>query len=187
MEVNPIKDNRDIEKIKRYLLNQNKIRDYMLFVVGINVGLRIGDLLQIKIKDVQQECIYVIEDKTNKRREIKINDSCKAAINKYLESLNNNYSDNDFLFKSQKGAALDTRSVHKIIKHLCNDCKLKGNFGTHTLRKTFAYHLYMNNAANPQILPYLMRILNHSSQSITLSYIGLTQETINNFYDTLNL
>ena len=50
--VDPLKNKKDIQKIKQYLKGKDNKRDYMLFVVGINVGLRVGDLLKLKIKDV---------------------------------------------------------------------------------------------------------------------------------------
>lgn len=188
LQVNPIKNIGDIEKVKRHLIKNNKLRDYCLFVVGINIGLRISDLLKLRIKDVWlQDEIRIVEQKTNKTRAIKLNAACRDAVNVYLNS-SQEFAEEDFLFKSRKGdAAINKSSAHKLINSWCDACRIKGNFGTHSLRKTFAYHLYMNNAANPQILPYLMRILNHSSQSITLCYIGLEQETVNNFYDELNL
>ena len=194
MEVNPIKNLKDIEKIKRYLLKMDNKRNYCLFVVGINVGLRISDLLSLKLDDVfnfkewtAKDEFVIKEQKTDKLRKVKLNSSAKDAIELYINSLNV-FSEKDFLFPSQKkGYNLKYQSVNQMINVWMKDCRIKGNYASHSLRKTFAYHLYMNNADNPMILPYLMKILNHSSQSITLRYIGIEKETINNLYDDLNL
>ena len=187
--VEPIKNVRDIKKIKQYLLGKANKRDYMLFVVGINVGLRCGDLLQLKINDVLnddgtfKDKIVVDEEKTDKTRYFKLNDSAKESIQVYLDSLKN-YDMNDYLFRSRKGnEALRVDSTHKLIKNTLRDLGIKGNFGTHTLRKTWAYHTYMNNASNPRILATLQKALNHSSQDVTLRYIGIEHEEIMDLYD----
>ena len=68
------------------------------------------------------------------------------------------------------------------------ELNIKGNYGTHSLRKCFGYHTYINNVKdNPMILETLQRMLNHSSQSITLRYIGITKEVITDVYNSLNL
>lgn len=187
--VEPIKNVKDIKKIKQYLLGKTNKRDYMLFVVGINVGLRCGDLLQLKINDVLnddgtfKDKIVVDEEKTDKTRYFKLNNSAKESIQIYLDSLKS-YDMNDYLFRSRKGnEALRVDSTHKLIKNTLRDLGIKGNFGTHTLRKTWAYHTYMNNSSNPRILATLQKALNHSSQDVTLRYIGIEQEEIMDLYD----
>lgn len=190
--VEPIKNLKDIEKIKRHLLKNKKYRDYMLFVSGINLGLRISDLLSLKVSDFfscgkYKEEIDIIEQKTGKARKIKLNASVKECVALYLDSLKT-FSENDYLFKSRKGnKAITKESAHRIISNVCLECGVKGNFGTHTLRKTFAYQLYIANAESPFILEYIMKLLNHSSQSITLRYLGLQDETLNDLVDNLNL
>lgn len=190
--VDPIKSLRDIGKLKKYFITNEKYRDYCLFVVGINVGLRISDLLKIKIGDVWtfgsiKTEISIKEQKTNKNRNISINGAASAAIQKYIGTLET-FNEEDFLFRSRKGdAALTKESCHRIIKAATKECGLKGNYGTHSLRKTFAYQLYIANSDKLMILEYLMKILNHSSQSITLKYIGLEKETLNGLVDNLNL
>ena len=106
--VMPLKNKNDIEKIKRYFLRHNSYRNYCLFVVGINVGLRISDLLSLKINDFWSNGefkseLVVVEQKTQKLRHIKINNSVKEAINQYIYSLSS-FSETDYLFKSRKGA-----------------------------------------------------------------------------------
>lgn len=187
--VEPIKKVKDIKRIKQYLLGKANKRDYMLFVVGINVGLRCGDLLQLKINDVMnddgtfKDKIAIDEEKTDKTRYFKLNDSAKESIQIYLNSLKF-YDMNDYLFRSRKGnEALRVDSTHKLIKNTLRDLGIKGNFGTHTLRKTWAYHTYMNNSSNPRILATLQKALNHSSQDVTLRYIGIEHEEIMDLYD----
>ncbi len=96
---------------------------------------------------------------------------------------------NDYLFPSQRGKShLSVDSARKIIKDTLRELGIKGNFGSHTLRKTWAYHIYIGHAAqNPMILPTLQKMLNHSSQTMTLSYIGITKEVITEIYNCINL
>ncbi|NFO79407.1 site-specific integrase [Clostridium botulinum] len=192
-EVEPIKGIKDIMKVKQYLIGKENKRDYMLFVVGINVGLRAGDLLRLKIKDIMLDDtivdkVVVYEEKTNKKREFALNESSKAAIRLYLDTLKDvDYE--SYLFKSRKGdGALTVESAHKIIKTTLRELNIKGNYGTHSLRKTFAYHIYINNIkTSPTIINTLQKMLNHSSASVTLRYIGITKEVISDVYNSLNL
>ena len=210
-EVQPIKNQKDIQKIKQFLqgkkdrYGQPDLRNYMLFVVGINIGLRAGDLLSLKVADVAdlafddngnvkdikiKEEVRIKEEKTDKYRTFGINNSAKEAIMMYLDTVRNVLRPDDYLFKSykNKNEHITVESAHKIIKNLMRDLNIKGNYGTHTLRKTFAYHVYINNVKdNPGILHELMKILNHSSESITLRYIGITKDVITDIYRNLNL
>ena len=186
-EVEPIKNIKDINKIKQYLLGKKNKRDYCIFVVGINVGLRAGDLLSLKISDVTDRItifdeVSIREQKTGKNKTFTLNKSAKEAIKLYL-SEHPIIDLNDYLFKSRKGGHLGVRPLHHIIKTLTKDLGIKGNFGTHTLRKTMAYHRYINNVP----LETLQKLLNHSSSSITLRYIGITQKVIIDCYNAVNL
>ena len=186
-EVEPIKNTRDINKIKQYLYGKENKRDYCIFVVGINVGLRAGDLLSLKINDVTDgntifDTVTIKEQKTGKTRNFALNKNAKEAIQLYINSLAD-YDFNDYLFKSRKGGHLGVRPLHRIIKTLTKDLGIKGNFGTHTLRKTMAYHRYINNVP----LETLQKLLNHSSSAITLRYIGITQKVIIDCYNAVNL
>lgn len=186
-EVEPIKSTRDINKIKQYLYGKENKRDYCIFVVGINVGLRAGDLLSLKIKDVTDgntifDTVTIKEQKTGKTRNFALNKNAKEAIQIYINSLAD-YDFDDYLFKSRKGGHLGVRPLHHIIKTLTKDLGIKGNFGTHTLRKTMAYHRYINKVP----LETLQKLLNHSSSAITLRYIGITQKVIIDCYNAVNL
>jgi len=186
-EVEPIKNTRDINKIKQYLYGKENKRDYCIFVVGINVGLRAGDLLSLKIIDITDgnriyDTVTIKEKKTGKTRNFALNKNAKEAIQLYINSLAD-YDSNDYLFKSRKGGHLGVRPLHHIIKTLTKDLGIKGNFGTHTLRKTMAYHRYINNVP----LETLQKLLNHSSSAITLRYIGITRKVIIDCYNAVNL
>lgn len=194
-EVEPFKNKKDIEKIKQYTLGKSSKRDYMLFVVGINIGLRAGDLLSLKYMDILdngkvKDSITIIEEKTLhtrktiQKRELEINDSAKKAIQLYLDSINNEYDIDSYLFPSRKGnEAITVGSAHKIIKTIARELNIQGNYGTHSLRKTFGYHLYTNGVP----LETLQKIFGHSTQAMTLKYIGITKEVIKSVYLNLNL
>ncbi|MBK5241838.1 MAG: tyrosine-type recombinase/integrase [Clostridium sp.] len=118
----------------------------MIFVVGINVGLRAGDLLELKVRDVLEngavvDSILIKEQKTGKSRDLTLNIAAKGAIKYYLSSIKE-YTSDDYLFGSHKGGGrLTVGATHKIIKGTLRDLNVKGNYGTHSLRKTCAYQL----------------------------------------------
>lgn len=188
-EVEPIKSLKDIKKMKQYLLGKPNKRDFLMFVLGINTGLRIGDLLSLRIGDALEDTgtfrqsIVIREQKTGKHREFELNLAAREAIKLYLDSLPA-YDSEDWLFPSRKGAGpLTTRAAHKNIKTTLRDLGIKGNYGTHSLRKTFGYHRYINNIK----LETLQKIFNHSSPAVTLRYIGITREVIIDAYNSVNL
>ena len=113
---------------------------------------------------------------------IQLNKNAKDSIKLYLSSIPS-IELSTYLFKSRKGDHLGVRPLHHIIKTTIRDLGIKGNFGTHTLRKTMAYHRYINNVP----LETLQKLLNHSSSAITLRYIGITKEVITDCYNAINL
>ena len=187
-EAEPFKSIKDIQKIKQFLKGKDNKRDYTIFVVGINVGLRAGDLLSLKWSDVLENnevvnTVNIVEEKTSKRKFIELNKAAKEALNEYKDSLGVPSLDG-YIFKSRKGEGhLQVRSLHRIIKNITHELNLKGSYSTHSIRKSFAFHRYMNNIS----LETLQKVLNHSSQAQTLRYIGITKEVIQDAYNSVNL
>jgi len=196
-QVEPIKNKEDLKKFVTYLKATN-LRNYTIVVVGMNVLLRAGDLLELKWSDVLEEdmtfkhIIWITEEKTNKQRKVRFNHDSVDALTLYRDSLNP-FNVNDYIFTSRKvnkngEKKLDVKALHKIIKDTCKELEIIGNFGTQTLRKTGAYHIYHDHIANnPAILTKLQKILNQSSQATTLRYIGIETREIDDIFDHLKL
>lgn len=146
-------------------------RDWFLLVMGINVGLRIGDLLQLNVKDVRNKShIINIERKTKKRRRFPVNAELREIINNYTKGM----ADNDPLFKSYRTKKNIGRvQAYRILNKAAAEVGLI-EIGTHTLRKTFGYHFYKRY----KDVALLQQIFNHSAPSITLRYIGINQDII---------
>ena len=196
-EVIPFKNKKDIEKIKQYLLGKKDKRDYALFVLGINVGLRTQDLVSMKISDISSSrtsihrVVQIIEQKTGKIRVFELNDIAVAALRVYLSSLPE-YNPDGWLFPSRKANVkeghLTVDAVRRIIKDFCKELNIQGNFGAHSLRKTFGYWVYISGVQkNPLVLATLQRIFGHSSRTTTMLYIGIESSEISNIYRNLNI
>lgn len=178
-EVQPIRDKGKIEEMKAGLLKQG-YRDYMIFVLGINTGLRISDLLELKVSDVKDKThILLKEQKTDKTKRFMINSQLKQDIDKYIKGMN----DNEYLFQSQKGnnKPISRVQAYRILNQAAASIGLE-EIGTHTLRKTFGYWHYKQY----KDVALLQELFNHSAPSITLRYIGINQDvmdkTIESFY-----
>lgn len=196
----PIKSLDDIQYISQYLIQNGRYRDNLLFVAGINFGLRCGDLLKLKVGHILTEDgtayrdkIVIREQKTKKIREAYLNDAICDAADLYFGDAGT-VDLNDYLFKSQcnrvksKGTPMTVRSVERLLKTIINDeCGLDVHASTHTLRKTFSYHILMNAPDRTRAVEFLMKILGHSSPSVTLAYAGITKEEIEQSYKNLNL
>jgi integrase len=183
--VNPIKKLKDIKLIKKALAD--KPRDYALFVLGINTNLRASDLLSITVEQVIEAKpgheITLKEKKTGKHRRITLNNTAVEAIRGHLKALQarGRLTLDGPLFVSQRGnKALSVSSLSRLVKKWCIDCNLKGNYASHTLRKTWGYHQRVTFGMD---LPTLMVCLNHSSQRQTLEYLCIQPEEIKMVYE----
>ena len=177
--VEPIRDKSDLLRIEKYLLQKN-YRDYTMFKLGINCGLRISDILALNVVDVyDMDMLKILEKKTNKRRNIPLNSTIKNILKHYVKSKRIG----EPLFSSVNGNRLERTSVYRIIKESCFVCGIRGNIGTHTLRKTFGYHFYKKY----KNIALLQKILNHSHPSVTLKYIGISDDEIYASYKDFKL
>lgn len=185
--VSPIRDLKHIELLKMYLRNKN-LRDYVLFVLGINSNLRISDLLNLKVKDVwtgkkAREYIEIKEKKTGKTKKTIINESMEKALKEYIkkEELNTD----DYLFQSKKGEnkPISRQQAHYILQQAGEWCGIEEPISPHSLRKTWGYWAWKNGAS----LVLIMEALNHSNTTITKRYLGILQEDIDNVFINLNL
>ncbi len=178
--VEPIRDKEKIEVVKQ-ILKENCSRDYLLFLMGINSGLRISDILKLKVSDVKdKKYIELIEQKTGKYKRFPISKSFKNELDDFI--INKNMD--DWLFSSQRGCkAISRIQAYRIICKACMHAGITAKIGTHTLRKTFGYHFYQEN----KDIAMLQCIFNHSAPSITLKYIGINQDMIDAYLNAFCL
>ena len=183
--VEPIRDKRKIEEMKEEL-KKNGTRDYLLFVYGINVGLRISDIVKLKVKDIlnsdrsMKNHVEIREKKSKKIKRFKINSILSEELYQYIKKMDFDR----YIFKSRKGKnkSITRNRAYTILNDAAKICELE-DIGTHTLRKTFGYHFYLKT----NDIGLLQELFNHSSPSITLRYIGINQDSIDLAYDSFNL
>src|SRR5699024_1471977 len=178
--VEPLRTADEINEMKLAIKRGNKgtpkrpdlaDRDTLLFLLGINTGLRDNDLVRLKVRDVKDKHIFEIrEGKTNKRREINI-----GMLQEEIQAYIANKHPDDYLFASQKGdKSITTTQVYRILTDAA-DFLGRDDIGTHTMRKTFGYHHYKQF----KDVAILQEIFNHAAPSITKRYIGIRQDEIN--------
>jgi integrase len=202
-DAEPFKNIEDISRIAKYLTDSHRYRDNMLFIVGINFGLRISDLLSLRFSDVINEDLTfktsfpILEKKTSttrkkkKNRYVTINEAVMEAISLYLE--NNRSRLNDFMFKSEsnRGSNQDSpmtrKSADRILKNIKEELHFPMRIATHSMRKTFGYHQMAMSGHDPRKLLLLQKMFGHSTSAQTLEYIGITKDEIGEAYATLNL
>ena len=200
----PIKSMEDILRISDYLVSKGRYRDNMLFIVGINFGLRVSDLRVLKFSNIINDNLTfkdsfpVYEMKTRNTRKkklnryITINNAVVDAVTLYLKNTSG-VCLSDYMFRSisNNGAKtnepLSVKSIDRVLKGLASDLDLTVKISTHTLRKTFCYWMMMYGGNSSRRLLLLQKMLNHSSPAQTLDYIGLTGEEISEAYKSLNL
>lgn len=176
--VDPIRDTEKINEIKGLLKDQP--RNLLLFTLGINNGIRTGDLLRLKVKQLRSlkpgESIVIRESKTGKTNILMLNQSGYAAFCHFVEKLSP--SDEDYVFQSRKqGQPLTIQTVNALIKLWTHSTGLQGNFGAHSLRKTFGY---IQRTEYKVGFDVLAKRFNHSSPAVTMRYLGITDTEVNN-------
>ena len=177
-KVEPIKRRQDIEAIKKILAASP--RNLAIFTLGINSALRASDLLAIKfgwVKNLRVGGSFQIKErKTGKIRTVTINKASFRALSSYL-ALRKNTPDDAPLFLSREGKnrAISTISLHALVKGWCRSINLEGNYGSHTMRKTFGFHQRTAYGIGIEIL---MRAFNHSSPKQTMDYLGIENKEV---------
>lgn len=194
-EVQPIRDTKKIDAMKAIMRGEGNYRDLLLFTLGINTGLRISDILALKwgsflnggrLLKVESK-LNLVEIKTKKVKTFMLNKSVMEALKLYYNSLDS-VSPDAPVFSSRKSdngspKALSRVGAWMLLNRYARMVGLNDGIGTHTLRKTFGYHLYKRGVS----LEHIQKMLNHSSPAITLRYIGITQDQLNDIYVELNL
>lgn len=179
-EVYPIKSKKDFASLKAAL---KPGRDYNILTLGTAFGLRISDLLTLKVGQLRGKSqLEIIEQKRHKKRVITFSESVKKIANS-LEG-----DDDDYVFTSRKGdnKPITRTQAYRILNDAAERAGIAeriGGIGTHTLRKTFGYRLYENGVHITRI----MTILNHSSERMTLKYIGVTADEIAEAYESIDI
>lgn len=187
----PIKNLERIEQLKQYYLSKGDIRDYTLITLGLNTGLRIGDLLNLKWKDVYdfkknrfKKHINLIEQKTHKKNFIALN---KAAITclKILKNSLENINSEHYIIKSSQNVnkPIDRTQAFRIIKQGAKSIGIEENISCHSMRKTFGYWAWKNGV--PPVI--IMNIFNHSSIEITKLYLSIDQDDKDDVFMHMNL
>ncbi|ENZ33306.1 hypothetical protein HMPREF1084_01774 [Clostridium butyricum 60E.3] len=169
--VEPIRDPDVFHDIQATIKKENP-RDYVLIMTGTYTGLRISDILNLKVKDVRnKKYIDLKEKKTGKRNLIEINPLLRKVYKEYCLEMD----DEDYLMrKSNINKSISRNIAWRIMKDIGDRFGVE-NLGTHTLRKTFGFHYYKQTGD----IATLMQMFNHSKESITLKYIGITQDKMN--------
>lgn len=176
IKVDPIRSISDVKAISKYLADRP--RDRLLFIMGINNGLRCGDLLRLKVNQIKDlkpgEYLEIKEGKTGKENILVINKTVYKVIRNYLEKLKPH--DENYLFKSRKGdRPISIQAVNNYIKNWTKAINLKGNYGAHTLRKTWGYIQRVKYGVGFEII---CKRFNHSSPAVTMRYLGIQDKEV---------
>ena len=187
IRVEPIRSLEDIKTIKT-LLKDNP-RDLVLFTIGINTNLRASDLLAVKAGQVRHLqpnghglCSFTIrEKKTRKVRTVYLNPQCMAVIKDLLAS--QPFEDDDFLFRGRgRNSPLTIPTFSQMVKNWCRKIDLRGNYASHTLRKTWGFHQRVTYGRG---LPELMVCFNHATQRQTLRYLGIDEDEVQSVFSNI--
>ena len=193
MTVQPVKDMNQISNMIRILERKGNKRDPLLLKFGLNTGLRINDILRMKVKylfnsdGTLKEYLDLFESKTIKRRnrllkQIKLNSVIRPELESYVKFYG--LEADDWIFFSLRNPAnpLDRSRAYSILRASAEQSGVS-KFGTHSMRKTLAYNIYNKT----KDLALVMRILNHSDPDYTLRYIGIVQDNLDEAYENCSI
>lgn len=176
--VEPIRDIDKVieiqDRLRRGAGSARGRRMYMLFICGVYLGLRISDLLRLRVGDLRGSKLVMRERKTRKRTELPIAEVIRRAV----RDLYAQDADEDYVFRSPRRGKdgeqkpIGRRMAYNDIKAIACRAGLTYPIGCHTMRKTFGYHQYQMD----HDVAFLMEWFNHSSPAITLRYIGIDQD-----------
>lgn len=155
---------------------------HMVVLLGLYTGLRISDILRLRVADIRMDRIVMREKKTGKRTEIEMNPAARTLILQYTSRMR----DEQLIFESRHimhaREPINYMTAYRWIKEACRRAGFRGEVGCHSLRKTHGYFMYQQT----KDVALLQEHFNHSSPDITLRYIGVKQNDINQVTKSLH-
>jgi integrase len=202
-EVYPFKDKRDIKAIQDYFIakkenakrpsdKEAEARYLLVFIVGINIGLRASDLLNLTWGDVYNpdgtfaDGVRKQEKKTKKFKTFYFNQYIIKAITDFVEEFHPLIQPELHVFRSKKGGNLGVTGYGRVLKKAAEVIGFQKNVNTHSMRKTFGYHYYKQHNFDVDVLVHLQRLFNHDCPRTTLAYIGMDDEETKQYYNDMN-
>ena len=188
----PIEDMRMVNRwlaiAKRHDASRRKggVSWYLLLVLGFNTGLRIGDICNLRVKDVRgRERVNIEAQKTDKMSDVKLQAAAQKALNDALRGK----GEDDYVLTSRQRSRRDGKArpisrqrCYSIIREIARQAGFEEHVGCHTLRKTFAWNYYKASGGD---LAKLQNILDHSSQEATIHYLGLDRKALDDVIDSM--
>ena len=182
--------------------NQRKIacRNKMLFLIGINIGIRASDLRTLKWSfffdknasgELEFKQFYMLQPMKQRKQKkfVKLffNQTVKQIINNYISEYP--FDDlEEYMFASRKGDnPITANSLYHIVKDIAIEAGIKQNIGSHSLRKTFGFWCWHNADDKNKALVILQQIFNHSSTQVTAKYIGILDDEMKDMFDSIEL
>ena len=190
IKVEPIRSLEAIAAIKQLL--QDSPRDLCLFTLGINTAFRASELLSISTGQVTAlevgDLLEIKQRKTGKYRAVPLNKPAVQSIQHWLDhyprEIKHSNAHINPLFLSSSGNTLTVSTVSRMVKRWCKQVGLEGNYGSHSLRKTWGYHQRVKMGT---AVPILMEAFDHASQKQTLDYLGIQPDEIRDIYIKMEL
>ena len=188
IKVQPTRDLESIQSIKQNLANQP--RNLCLFTMGINTAYRANELLSITVGQVAHlqagDILDIKQSKTNEYRSTVLNAVTVEALQSWLSvhPKAKNPQAPLFISEDSKGKALLVSSLIHLVKLWCAEAGLQGNYGSHTLRKTWGYHQRITNNAP---IALIMQAFAHTSETQTLKYLCILPNEVHDLYRTMEL
>jgi len=172
--------------IVRRLYKDGNYRISLLIGIGAFTGLRISDILSLRGKMVLGDSFKLVEKKTGKVREVKINKGFRGHIQDCFRMLGIENVDEP-CFISRKNSVYSVQRVNVILKEVKEKYNVKiSHFSTHSLRKTFGRRVVeMAGERSEMALIKLAELFNHSTPQITRRYLGLRREELLEVYEEL--
>ena len=174
-----------MNQVEAHLLQAGQIY-FDIWKTGVNLALRIGDLLsltmaQVKALDPAEPVLHLVEEKTGKKRQIRVNTPALKVMQRRLKE----NPKHRYLFQSESvklhrkpAQALNRRSVARVFEKVGQKIAPKVQLGTHSMRKTRGYAMHEAGRSIEEIC----KVLNQASSAVTMRYIGIDQRDIDQSY-----
>jgi len=178
-KVIPIKDIEAIKAIKKYYKEKEKYRDLLYFIIAINTGLQLNDLLNLKIKDIKDKKVLTVKTAPRQKRNFYLN----AEIRKYVKIVAGERKANDYLFISATGKHLERTALFRGFKEVCKKLKLGKKLSVSSFRKTFGWHYYQQY----HDLSFIAYMYNQANVKQTMQYLGIKDKLEDRFHKEFKL